>query len=189
MKFHVRWICNETPHLDPLPFARGEEIPNVGALGAWSIFICLELHFRRRKTAFMSNTNPLWRFISAQETQVEQLPGKTHHWYFKPDIHKPSNLMFVRAILPPGEAHNFHFHPKMEEILYILSGEAEQWVEREKKIMREGDSFYVPAGIVHATFNAGKEPLEFLAILSPANSEGPVTIEVSDQEPWRSLRK
>ena len=96
--------------------------------------------------------------------------------------------MFVRAQLPPGEAHNFHFHPKMEEILYILSGAAEQWAEREKKIMRAGDSFYVPAGIIHATFNPGPEPLEFLAILSPADSGGPVTIEVSAEEPWKSLR-
>jgi len=28
--------------------------------------------------------------------------------------------MFVRAQLPPGEAHRFHFHPKLEEILYVL---------------------------------------------------------------------
>jgi len=30
--------------------------------------------------------------------------------------------------------------------------------------------------------------LDFLAVLSPANSDGPVTVEVSDQEPWKSLR-
>jgi hypothetical protein len=30
--------------------------------------------------------------------------------------------------------------------------------------------------------------LDFLAVLSPAKSDGPVTVEVSDQEPWKSLR-
>jgi quercetin dioxygenase-like cupin family protein len=76
----------------------------------------------------------------------------------------------------------------MEEILYILSGAAEQWIEKEKRIMKAGDSIYLPAGIVHGTYNVGAEMLDFLAVLSPAKSEVPVTIEVSDQEPWKSLR-
>jgi len=131
---------------------------------------------------------PVWRFVSFNETEVERLPGKTHFWHCKPDMVKDANLMFVRAHLPPGEAHRFHFHPKMEEILYVLSGEAEQWVEKEKHIMKSGDSLYLPVGIIHGTYNAGREVLDFLAVLSPAKSEGPVTVEVSDQEPWRFLR-
>jgi mannose-6-phosphate isomerase-like protein (cupin superfamily) len=119
---------------------------------------------------------------------VEQLPGKTHFWQCKPGMVADTNLMFVRAQLPPGESHRFHYHPHMEEILYILSGVAEQWVEKEKHLMYPGDTLYVPARMIHGTFNSGKEPLEFLAILSPAKSEGPPTIEVGDQEPWKSLR-
>ncbi len=136
----------------------------------------------------MSKSLPEWRFVSLAETEVENLPGKVHHWYCKPGMVRDTNLMFVRAQLLPGEAHPFHFHPKMEEILYILSGTAEQWVEREKKSMRQGDSLYLPAGIIHGTYNAGSDPLNFLAILSPAKSGDPVTVEVSEQEPWKSLR-
>jgi quercetin dioxygenase-like cupin family protein len=129
-----------------------------------------------------------WRFVSFQETEVERLPGKIHHWYCKPGMVADTNLMFVRAHLLPGEAHQFHRHPNMEEILYVLSGTAEQWVERERHAMAPGDSLYLPAGIIHGTYNSGNEVLDFLAILSPAKSEGPVTVEVSDQEPWKSLR-
>ncbi|MDQ6631077.1 MAG: cupin domain-containing protein [Verrucomicrobiota bacterium] len=137
----------------------------------------------------MSNNSPAWRFVSFNETEVEPVPpGKVHHWYCKPGLVSDTNLILVRAKLAPGSAHSFHYHPKMEEILYVLSGTAEQWAEREKKIMSAGDSFYVPAGIVHATFNVGADTLEFLAILSPAKSEEPMTIEVGDQEPWKSLR-
>ena len=99
-----------------------------------------------------------------------------------------TNLMLVRAHLMPGEAHRFHFHPRMEEILYILSGTAEQWVEREKKILGPGDTLYVAASIVHGTYNIGEGILDFLAVLSPAQSDGPVTVEVNDQEPWKNLR-
>jgi len=131
---------------------------------------------------------PSWRFVSFNQTEVETLPGKTHYWHCKPGMVKDTNLMFVRAQLSPGEAHKFHFHPKMEEILYVLSGTAEQWVETERRLMKPGDSLYLPVGIVHGTYNTSGEVLDFLAVLSPASSDGPVTVEVSGQEPWKSLR-
>ncbi len=133
-------------------------------------------------------SKPAWRFVSLSETEIEELPGKTHHWYCRPGMVQETNLLFVRAHLPPGQAHPFHFHPKMEEILYILSGSAEQWVEKEKRMMKTGDALYLPAGVVHGTYNSGTGTLDFLAVLSPASSGSPVTIEVSEQEPWRSLR-
>ena len=135
-----------------------------------------------------NQTLPAWRFVSFDQTEVEKLPGKTHYWHCKPGMVAETNLMFVRAQLPPGEAHRFHFHPAMEEILYLLSGTAEQWVAEQKHRMKPGDSLYLPAGIVHGTYNTGSGMLDFLAVLSPANSDGPVTVEVTDQEPWKSLR-
>lgn len=140
-------------------------------------------------TGMSSPSDALWRIVPLSETEVERLPGKTHFWHCKPGMVKDTNLMFVRAQLPPGEAHRFHYHPHMEEILYILSGTAEQWIEREQRRMTPGDSIYIPAGMIHATYNAGPETLDFLAILSPAKTPPPPTIEVADQEPWRSLRK
>jgi mannose-6-phosphate isomerase-like protein (cupin superfamily) len=131
---------------------------------------------------------PPWKFVSFKDAEVETLPGKIHHWYLKPGMVADTNFMFVRAHLPPGEAHRFHYHPEMEEILYILSGTAEQWVEQEKRYLGAGDCLYVPAGVVHGTYNSGKDVLDFLAVLSPAKSEGPVTVEVSLEAPWNALR-
>jgi len=136
----------------------------------------------------MSESKATWRIVPFAEAEIERLPGKTHFWHCKPGMVADTNLMVVRAQLPPTEAHRFHHHPMMEEILYILSGTAEQWVEREKRTMRPGDSIYIPAGVVHGTYNMGNETLDFLAILSPAKSPGPPTVEVADQEPWKSLR-
>ena len=130
-----------------------------------------------------------WRFVSFDQAEIEKLPGKTHYWHCRPGMVRQTNLMFVRAQLPPGEAHKFHFHPKMEEVLYVLAGTAEQWVTQEKRLMKAGDALYLPPGVVHGTYNAGSEVLDFLAVLSPANSDGPVTVEVSDREPWKSLRE
>ena len=101
----------------------------------------------------LNPADALWRIVTLAETEKEYLPGKTHFWHCKPGMVKDTNLMVVRATLPPGEAHRFHHHPHMEEVLYILSGTAEQWIEEEKRIMGPGDSIYLPKGLVHGTYN------------------------------------
>jgi quercetin dioxygenase-like cupin family protein len=136
-----------------------------------------------------SHELPPFRFVTFPDAEVEQVPpGKTHYWYCKPGMVADTNLLFVRAHLMPGEAHRFHHHPHMEEILYVLSGTCEQWVGHEKRRMGPGDSLYLPPGLVHGTYNVGSDVLDFLAILSPAKNPGPITVEVAEEEPWRSLR-
>jgi quercetin dioxygenase-like cupin family protein len=131
---------------------------------------------------------PAWRLVSFRETEVEKLEGKTHFWHCRPGMTPEAKLMFVRAQLLPGHAHPFHYHPGIEEVLYILSGEAEQWIEGERRVMKTGDSLYLPPGIVHGTYNTSGMTLDFLAVLSPTPSEGPVTVEVAGEEPWKSTR-
>ncbi len=98
------------------------------------------------------------------------------------------HLLLVRATMPPGEAHNFHRHPGREEIIYVLEGQAEQWVGRERRTLGAGELAHIPRDVAHATFNAGTIPLRFLAILGPADAEGPFTVDVFDEEPWVTLR-
>ena len=76
----------------------------------------------------------------------------------------------------------------MDEIIYILSGEAEQWY-KSKRTLRAGDAVYIPRGVVHGTYNSSAAEIDFLAILTPAKIKGPMTVEVVDQEPWRSMRR
>jgi quercetin dioxygenase-like cupin family protein len=76
----------------------------------------------------------------------------------------------------------------MEEIIYVVSGTAEQWVDRVSQKLGAGDVAHIPRDEVHGTYNAGDETLVFLAILSPAVFEGPALVDVSAEEPWASLR-
>ena len=131
---------------------------------------------------------PAGRFIGFEETEIEPMPNHIRHWYTKPGMVADTNLLFVRAHFPPGEAHKFHHHPNMEEIIYILAGTGEEWLGEEKRIVKAGDAIYIPAGMVHATYNTGAETLEFLAILTPAKSAAPDTVDVSNDAPWNTLR-
>ncbi|GBD35897.1 Quercetin 2,3-dioxygenase [bacterium HR36] len=128
------------------------------------------------------------RFVTAKEMQVEQLPWGPHDWLCRPGLVEAEQLLLVRVHMPPGKAHAFHRHPEMEEIIYILEGTAEQWVDREKRILGPGEIAHIPKDVVHGTYNIGQQTLRFLAILSPAKIQGPPLIDMSQQEPWKSLR-
>ena len=128
------------------------------------------------------------RFVTETEMQVEQLPWGPHEWLCRPGLTQAEGLLLVRVHMPPGQAHKFHRHPEMEEIIYVLSGTAEQWVDRERRTLTAGQSAHIPPDVVHGTYNAGRDTLRFLAILSPAKVSGPVLVDMSDEEPWKSLR-
>lgn len=128
------------------------------------------------------------RFVTAGEMQVDPSPWGPHEWLSRPGLTDAEELLLVRVRMPPGRAHQFHRHPAMEEIIYVISGTAEQWVDRERRILRAGDSAHIPRGMVHGTYNAGSEPLVFLAMLSPAKAPGPALVDVHSEEPWRSLK-
>jgi quercetin dioxygenase-like cupin family protein len=132
---------------------------------------------------------PSLRFVTAKEMQVEQLPWGPHDWLCRPDLVEAEQLLLVRVHIPPGQAHQFHRHPEREEIIYVLEGTAEQWVDRQKRILHAGEVAHIPKNMVHGTYNAGSEILRVLAILSPVKIEGPALVDVSQDEPWRSLRK
>jgi quercetin dioxygenase-like cupin family protein len=134
------------------------------------------------------NADELRRFVTSQEMQVEHAPWGPHEWLCRPGLTDAKDLLMVRVRMPPGKAHAFHRHPAMEEIIYVVSGRAEQWVERESRILGPGDTAHIPKDVVHGTYNAGDETLVFLAILSPAIFEGPALVDVSTEEPWASLR-
>jgi quercetin dioxygenase-like cupin family protein len=118
---------------------------------------------------------------------VEHLPWGPHEWLCRPDIVEAKQLLLVRVRMPAGQAHQFHRHPEMEEIIYVESGLAEQWVDREKRRLGPGETAHIPPDVVHATHNAGDTTLVFLAILSPAQIQGPPLIDMSQDEQWKTI--
>ncbi len=134
-------------------------------------------------------STPSHRFITPAEALKEDYKGRTNYWLCRAEVCGAKDLQVCRAVLPAGEGHNFHTHPELEEAIYVLEGEVEQWVEREKRVLKPGEVAYIPRGVVHATFNSSQQDAVILAILSPAEFTGPFAVDVSSQEPWSSLRR
>jgi len=136
----------------------------------------------------MPDAPPLRRFVSANETEVECLAGKTHDWYFKEGLGDSDSLTLVRARVEQGSGHPFHSHPEMDEIIYVLAGSMEQWLEKESRTLGPGDTVYIPRGVIHGCYNVSESDCVFLAILTPSKIQGPFSVDHSEEEPWRSLR-
>ncbi|NBR42147.1 MAG: cupin domain-containing protein [Verrucomicrobia bacterium] len=132
---------------------------------------------------------PPLRFVTPAEAIKEEYKGRTNYWLSRPGLTEAKQLQICQATLPPGEGHNFHTHPELEEVIYVLSGEVEQWVEKEFRLMKAGEVAHIPPGLVHATFNSSKADAVILAILSPGESTGPFMVDVSDESPWNQIRK
>ena len=133
------------------------------------------------------------RFTQIADTACETNDWTNNEWLCRPDLVDAEKLLLVRANMAPGHCHPFHFHPHREEIIYVIYGRAEQWVGDDYRILSAGEMAHIPAGTIHGTFNPHKEPLVFLAILSPAKlpepqAAAPDPTDVGTTEPWSKVR-
>jgi quercetin dioxygenase-like cupin family protein len=110
-------------------------------------------------------------------------------WFSSPAASNAKDLVVLEVTLSPAGGHNFHKHPNQEEVIYVFEGEIEQWVDKEKRILRAGDSAFIGPDVVHASFNISSRKARLLAILGPCvGSGGYELVDVAQQEPWVSLR-
>ncbi len=128
------------------------------------------------------------RFVTLAEAVRFESPWTVEEWLCRSDVVQNEHLLLVRANMDPFRSHPFHNHPTREELIFILSGRAEQWVGKTHQLLGPGEMAFVPMGEVHGTYNPFAEKLVFLAILSPSNAAEPGIVDKSMEEPWRSLR-
>lgn len=116
-----------------------------------------------------------------------------HDWGVFAQVSGPrdglAGIVAIEATFLPGKCHDFHRHPGQEEVIYVIEGMIEQWLEQEKSTLSAGDSVVIPASAVHATFNDGEAAAKILAILSPSVGDDGYGVEdMAAEQPWASLR-
>jgi quercetin dioxygenase-like cupin family protein len=131
----------------------------------------------------------LRRFVTAADAVRYQSPWTLEEWLCRSDVVPNEHLLLVRANMERFRCHPFHNHPTREELIFVISGQAEQWVGKDHRILKAGEMAFIPMGEVHGTYNPFPEKLVFLAILSPANAAEPGIVDKSAEEPWASIRR
>lgn len=79
--------------------------------------------------------------------------------------------------------HNKHSHPKAEEIMYIARGKGIGGVGDKEALMMEGDSIYVPKGVIHWFYNPYDEPCDMMTLYTrPSLKESGYALESGEYE-------
>jgi quercetin dioxygenase-like cupin family protein len=129
------------------------------------------------------------KFVIAKDVEPEINDWGKLGWLSNPPNTGASQLTVIDVRLAPGKGHNFHKHPDQEEVIYVVAGTVEQWVDREKRVLGAGDCAFIPADVVHASFNVGSGDAKIVAILGPCVGEtGYELVDVAGEAPWNALR-
>ena len=85
----------------------------------------------------------------------------------------------AEARLPAGGSTAPHYHPKAEEIYFLLEGRGRMRIEQEIRAVEPGDAIAIPPGKRHQITNIGEGTLRFLCCCAPAY-EHDDTVMVND---------
>ncbi len=69
-----------------------------------------------------------------------------------------------KVVIKPGHSINTHAHYHRSEHWIVVRGTAKVTIDGDERILRSGESAYVPAGIMHKVNNPGRVPLEIVEV-------------------------
>ena len=129
------------------------------------------------------------RFVMQADVEQENFDWGAIGWRCRPANTGSKSLVVMDVTLEPGEGHPFHRHDGQEEMIIVKQGEVTQFIERESTTLGPGDSVYLDAGVVHASYNDGDETARLQVVIGPSlGGEGYGLVDVSGEEPWASIR-
>jgi quercetin dioxygenase-like cupin family protein len=129
------------------------------------------------------------KFIVASENTLDATDWGRLGWISSPSATGAAQLAIVEGTMKPGKGHDFHKHMNQEEVLFVVSGQIEHWVEQERRLLGPGDAAFMMPGTVHATFNVGNGEGKVIAIFSPCVGAGFDMIDMTGEAPWNTLRR
>lgn len=96
---------------------------------------------------------------------MAQASGLTRTLVGRADVSVPGREAVVaRVEIAPGAKAGRHTHPG-DEISYVIDGELKLMVEGEApRNIKAGESFVIPAGVVHDAQNEGSSPTKLVGV-------------------------
>jgi oxalate decarboxylase/phosphoglucose isomerase-like protein (cupin superfamily) len=110
----------------------------------------------------------------ATENDVDKLEFNwgVIHILAKESMTGSGTFSFGHVVLQPGQGHVRHNHTTADEVIYVLSGEADQMLDDEPAVkVKPGDCIWIPKAVYHSTINKGSEPVILIVVYAPAGAE------------------
>lgn len=113
---------------------------------------------------------------SIHESQVaaKSLPGRDHKMVIGPipEMLGCRSMCAGTADFPPQSHAPAHVHDKSEEVIYVLSGEGEIYMDGKPEKLRPGTWVYIPTNTTHSIKNDSQEVMKVVYVFSPPVIQG-----------------
>jgi quercetin dioxygenase-like cupin family protein len=105
--------------------------------------------------------------------EAKELPGRSLKWLFTPDMGVSRNFSMNVVTIKPGSTVNpAHSHPSNEEVIYIISGEGNAFIDGKVFEIHEGTAVLFSENSIHMLRNTGKVDMKVACFFTP-----PATLE------------
>ena len=107
------------------------------------------------------------RKVSMHNIEPQHLEGRDLRWMVTPEtIGAESLSIAIMNCFPKATVRPLHGHKDIEEVILILEGEGEAWVDGETATFKKGDAVLFPANSKHQVRNTGDVDLVTASIFS-----------------------
>jgi quercetin dioxygenase-like cupin family protein len=108
------------------------------------------------------------KVINETDVEEKKIPGRFIRWIADEKTMQPQYFSScVIRVLPGETVQPAHSHPEGEELIYIVSGTGQVWVDGEIQPMRAGTAVLFEKGQVHMIRNVGDEEMKVLCFFAP----------------------
>ncbi len=108
------------------------------------------------------------KIIHETEVEEKKIPGRRIRWIADDTSMQPEFLSSCVIQVLPGEmVKPAHSHPEGEELIYIISGKGEAWVDGEIEPMRSGTAVLFEQGKPHMVRNTGDDEMKAVCFFAP----------------------
>lgn len=101
-------------------------------------------------------------FITKDRSEIRSILDRTNS--------TARNQSLAEATVPVGTETDEHYHPRTEEIYYVLGGRGLMTLGDERREVGPGDGILIPQGTRHRIRNIAEAPLVILCCCAPPYS-------------------
>jgi quercetin dioxygenase-like cupin family protein len=115
-------------------------------------------------------------FVSPQDVQPYSPAGHSgtvNRRLIGPETVGAKHVEVVLGEIAPQQGAHPHAHPGMEQVCYLLQGQAQVDMDGQSRTLSPGECCFFPAGMPHTFTAIGDVPVKLLVIYSPPYGEDP----------------
>ena len=102
-------------------------------------------------------------------------------WGWYEGVERGERFQVKQLVVKPGQKSSMQVHHHRSEHWVIVKGTAEITLGKEKHLLTEDQSIYIPLGVPHRIFNPGMIPMHFIEVQSGSYLEEDDIVRIDDE--------